>query len=54
LVVALIEAEAVVKKTGRRIVESPEVHLWHFDAQGRVVRFRHAVDTHQHVTAWRG
>src|SRR5687767_4804767 len=53
VVVVLVEAELLVKKTGRKIVESPEIHLWHFDAHGRVFRFRHVVDTLQHATAWR-
>jgi ketosteroid isomerase-like protein len=54
LVVALVDIEAVVKKTGRKFVEEDEVHLWHFDAAGRVVRFRHRADTHQQIEAWRG
>jgi hypothetical protein len=29
------------------------VHIWHFDAQGRVARFRHRLDTHQHWEARR-
>ena len=54
LVVALVDVEATVKATGRRFVEEDEVHLWHFDEAGRVIRFRHRVDTHQQVEAWRG
>lgn len=54
VVVALIDVELTVKKTGKPIVEEDEVHLWHFDAEGRVIRFRHRVDTHQHVAAYRG
>ncbi|MFY9269582.1 MAG: nuclear transport factor 2 family protein [Candidatus Manganitrophaceae bacterium] len=54
VVVALIDAELTVKKTGRPIVEEDEIHLWHFDREGHVVRFRHCVDTHQHVAAYRG
>lgn len=52
--VALIDLEVTVKATGRRIVEEDEAHVWHFDGQGKVRRFRHRVDTHLHVTAWRG
>ena len=51
-VVALIDIELLVKRTGRTIREFDEVHLWHFGADGRVARFRHAVDTLQHFRAW--
>lgn len=54
VVVALIDVELTVKKTGKPIVEEDEVHLWHFNAEGRVIRFRHRVDTQQHVAAYRG
>lgn len=51
LVVALINLEATVKTTGRRVVEEDEVHLWRFNAAGEVARFRHRADTHLHWTA---
>jgi len=51
IVVVLFDFEATVKATGRRIVEEDEVHIWHFDAEGQVVRFRHRLDTHQHWLA---
>ena len=50
LVVVLVEHEALVRATGKVIREHNEPHLWHFDAQGKVNRFRHAPDTLQH---WR-
>jgi hypothetical protein len=53
LVVVLVDIEFTVKATGKRVVEEDEVHLWHFDAQGRVARFRHRVDTLQHALACR-
>lgn len=53
LVVALAQTHLIVKATGREIVEDCEVHLWHFDAAGRISRFRHVVDTLQHVEAHR-
>jgi ketosteroid isomerase-like protein len=31
-----------------------ELHLWTFDEAGRVVRFRHYVDTAKHIAAARG
>jgi uncharacterized protein len=54
VVVVLIDVDLTVKATGRRIVEEDEVHIWRFDAQGRVVRFSHKVDTHQHWMACGG
>lgn len=54
LVVALVDVEATVKATGKRFNEEDEVHLWYFNDSGRVVRFRHRVDTHQQWEAWKG
>jgi ketosteroid isomerase-like protein len=54
IVAVLVDVDATVRKTGRPIVERDEVHLWHFDAAGRVVRFRHAPDTAQNQAAWNG
>jgi ketosteroid isomerase-like protein len=51
-VVVLIQLEAVVRATGRAVVEADEVHIWHFDAAGQVARFRHRVDTLQHHRAF--
>jgi uncharacterized protein len=53
LVVAIVDIEATVKATGRRIEEQGEAHLWRFDDQGKVARFRHVLDTAQHERAWR-
>lgn len=52
IVVALVSLRAAVRATGRIIVETDEVHVWHFDDQGRVIRFRHASDTLQHAEAF--
>jgi ketosteroid isomerase-like protein len=52
LVVALISLEGFVPRTGRRIIETDEVHLWHFNESHQVQRFRHVVDTLQHFRAW--
>lgn len=54
LVVALFNVEFTVLSTGKRIVEEDEVHIWHFDEQGRVVRFRHRLDTMLHKEALEG
>ena len=54
VVVSLIDLVVVVKATGRSIVEVDEVHIWHFDGQGKVSRFCHRLDTHKHWLALRG
>lgn len=51
VVVVLVDIEFTVKSTGKKVIEEDEVHLWHFDSEGKVVRFRHRVDTHQHHLA---
>lgn len=51
-VVGLIDIEFEVPRTGRRVEEEDEVHIWHFDAAGKVIRFRHRVDTLEHERAW--
>jgi len=53
IVAALCRVEAVVTRTGRTVVELDEVHLWHFDVEGYVTKFRHAADTYAHVLASR-
>ena len=52
VVVVLLDVDLTVRRTGRRIVEEDEIHVWRFDADGRVVRHRHGVDTHLHQLAW--
>lgn len=54
LVVALVDAEVTVRKTGLRADEHEEVHLWHFGDDGRVTRFRHRCDTLKQLRAWQG
>jgi ketosteroid isomerase-like protein len=54
LVIALVDLDASVRQTGRRLSEEDEVHIWHFDASGKVRRFRHRADTHQHWLAFHG
>lgn len=54
LVVVVLDFEAVVRETGRVIVEEDEAHIWRFDANGKVRRFRHRADTHQHWLAYHG
>lgn len=54
VVVALIDIEFTVKATGKRVVEEDETHIWYFNDQCQVIRFRHRVDTLQHALACRG
>jgi len=49
-VAGIIRLDATWRPTGERLRDI-EVHLWSFDAQGRVVRFRHIVDTLAHARA---
>ena len=51
-VVAIIQIEATVRATGKT-VKDYELHVWTFGADGKVARFRHVVDTHQHFLATR-
>lgn len=51
IVVVLIDVALIVKATGRSVIEEDEVHIWHFDDEGRVIRYCHKVDTHQHWLA---
>lgn len=54
MVVALIDVSFVIRATGKTITEEDEVHIWHFDSQGQVMRFCHKLDTHQHWLAIQG
>ena len=53
-VLALVDIEFVVRGTGMRVQEEDEVHVWRFDEQGKIIRFRHVVDSVQHEAAARG
>lgn len=49
-----VAAESVIdytyRPTGQR-VRDEELHLWTFDEQGKVARFRHYIDTAKHLRA---
>lgn len=49
-IVAVIGLEAIVLPT-QKPIRDLELHLWTFDLQGKVAKFRHFVDTHQHWLA---
>jgi len=51
VVVALANVTWLVKSTGRVIEEDDEAHVWRFDARGKVIRFRHGVNTLGHAQA---
>jgi ketosteroid isomerase-like protein len=51
-VVAVIHIEATVRATGKSFKDL-ELHVWTFGSDGKAVRFRHVVDTHQHFLASR-
>jgi ketosteroid isomerase-like protein len=53
-VVVLVDLEATVKATGKRVVEEDEVHIWHFGPDGLVTRFRHRADTFVQWKAFHG
>ena len=53
IVVALVDVEATVKATGKPLREEDEIHLWRFGSDGKVVRFRHGVDSAKHAEAYR-
>ncbi|HEX8737326.1 MAG TPA: nuclear transport factor 2 family protein [Pyrinomonadaceae bacterium] len=54
VVAVLLDVEFTVKATGIRVVEEDEVHIWYFDAEGKVSRFAHKVDTYQQWAAYKG
>jgi ketosteroid isomerase-like protein len=54
VVMVIFDIECTVKRTGKRIVENDEAHIWYFDDQGKVSRFRHCADTYQQVMALEG
>jgi uncharacterized protein len=50
-VLVTIDIEFTVLATGKRVREIDEVHIWHFNDEGRVQRFRHRADTLMHERA---
>ena len=51
-VVAIIGIDARIRSTGKALHDL-ELHLWSFGASGKVEKFRHVADTHQHWLASR-
>ena len=54
VVVALIDAAFTVKATGKSFTHLDEVHIWRFNDEGKVVNFRHRVDTYSQHLAFKG
>lgn len=51
VIVVLFDTTFTVKSTGKRVVEEDAAHIWRFNADGKVARFRHRNDTHQQQLA---
>jgi ketosteroid isomerase-like protein len=51
-VVALLRIEANIRSTGKPIKDH-EAHVFTFDAERKVIAYRHILDTHQHRWASR-
>lgn len=48
-----LRIESTLRKNGRP-VRNDAMHLWTFDTQGHVARYRHFNDTAAELAAWRG
>lgn len=51
-VVVLLDVEFTVRSTGKGVSEEDQIHIWRFSPEGKVIRFRHRADTHQHELAY--
>lgn len=51
VVISLLDVEFTVRETGERITETDEVHVFRFDGDGKVSKFKHGIDTHRHQLA---
>jgi ketosteroid isomerase-like protein len=54
IVIALIDIEGTVRRTGETVAENDETHIWRFDAEGKVRRFSHKLDSYAHWKAYHG
>jgi hypothetical protein len=52
-VAATIAIDATAKATGERF-QDEEIHLWTFDAAGKLTGLRHYIDTAKHIRAVKG
>lgn len=51
VVVALVDVDFTVKATAKRVTEEDEVHVWRFNADGKVARFKEGLDSLAHQRA---
>jgi ketosteroid isomerase-like protein len=51
IVVAVLNVDFTVKATGRRITEEDITHVWRFSPDGKIVKYRHGVDSYEHALA---
>lgn len=49
-VAAVVDFDITIKATGKRI-QDEEIHLWEFNADGKVTSFRHFLDTARAIEA---
>ena len=49
-VIGVIDETVVNRRTGKRFTDRA-VHIWSFDAEGRVTGFEHVIDTAKHIEA---
>lgn len=52
IVVSILDIDLTVKSNGNRIAEDDAAHIWRFDSDGKIISFRHGVDTYQHHIAY--
>lgn len=48
VVVAILDIDSTYKPNGKIYAEKDAIHIWRFNSEGKVVSFRHCVDTYQH------
>lgn len=53
VVVAHVDVDFTVKATGKRVTEEDEVHVWSFNADGKVARFKEGLDSLAHQLAYK-
>ena len=46
IVLAMLDVQCTVKDTGKFVDHRDIIHIWHFNAEGKVVKFGHRLDTH--------
>ena len=51
IVITLLDVQWTHKETGTFVNNQDEICIWHFDSDGKVVKFAHRLDTHRHWLA---